>query len=87
MAHSVSARKRVRQAAKRHLANASARSRFRTYVKRVVTAIESGDAKAAKAAYDAAVPVIDLTAGKGLIHPNKAARHKSRLNKSIRALG
>ena len=59
---------------------------MRTHVKRVVKAIASGDREAAAAAYEAAVPVIDRAAGNGLIHANKAARHKSRLNKAIQAL-
>ncbi|MCY4209715.1 MAG: 30S ribosomal protein S20, partial [Gammaproteobacteria bacterium] len=46
-----------------------------------------GDKTAATAAYQSAVPVIDRMANKGLIHKNKAARHKSRLNARIRALG
>ncbi len=59
---------------------------MRTYLKRAVTAIDSGDQEAAKAAYAAAVPIIDSAARKGLIHANKAARHKSRLNQRLRAL-
>ena len=59
---------------------------FRTYVKKVVYAIEAGDKATAEAAYKAAVPVIDRMCNKGLIHANKAARHKSRLNQRIRAL-
>ncbi|MEM9302713.1 MAG: 30S ribosomal protein S20 [Pseudomonadota bacterium] len=86
MAHSVSARKRVRQAAKRRGANASMRSIFRTSIKKVVAAIEAGDKNGASAALQQAIPVIDRTAGKGLIHRNKAARHKARLSKRIEAL-
>jgi small subunit ribosomal protein S20 len=86
LAHSVSARKRIRQQAKRRAHNASARSMFRTYVKNVVKAIDSGDQAAAEAAYKAAVPVIDGAASNGMIHKNKAARHKSRLNTRIRAM-
>ncbi len=62
------------------------RSRFRTAVKNVLKAIRAGDQEAATSAYRKAVPVIDSTAGKGLIHANKAARHKSRLNARIREL-
>ncbi|MDH5470947.1 MAG: 30S ribosomal protein S20, partial [Gammaproteobacteria bacterium] len=54
--------------------------------KKVINAIESGDKDAASAAFKVAVPVIDSAAGKGLIHANKAARHKRRLNQHIRAL-
>ena len=62
------------------------RSMGRTYLKKVLSAIEAGDKAAATAAYVAAVAVIDRIADKGLIHKNKAARHKSRLNAKIKAL-
>lgn len=84
MANSAQARKRARQAEKHRQRNASARSMMRTYIKNVVKAIDDGDKSAAEGAYKAAVPVIDSAARKGLIHMNKAARHKSRLNAHIR---
>ena len=84
MANSLSARKRVRQAKKRRLRNASQRSHVRTTIKKVLAAIESGDKSAAEAAYKVAVPAIDSSVTKGLMHRNKAARHKSRLNNHIR---
>jgi small subunit ribosomal protein S20 len=59
---------------------------MRTEVKKVLSAIEAGDKAAAESAYKSAVPLLDNLAGKGLIHKNKAARHKSRLNAKIRAL-
>ena len=59
---------------------------MRTFLKKVVNAIESGDRKAAESAYKDAVPLIDSSAGKNIIHANKAARHKSRLNARIRAM-
>ena len=86
MANSVSARKRARQAERNRLRNASQRSAMRTSIKKVIAAIESGDKAAAESAYQAAVPFIDRSVSKGLIHRNKAARHKSRLNSKIRAL-
>ncbi len=58
---------------------------FRTYLKRIVAEIDKGDKDAAASAYKEALPVIDKLASKGLIHKNKAARHKSRLNTQIRA--
>ena len=58
----------------------------RTYVKKVVNAIDEGNYENAAAAYSKAVPVIDRMADKGIIHKNKAARHKSRLNAAIKAL-
>ncbi len=86
MANSPQARKSARQSENARQHNASLRSMARTYIKKVVAAIATGDAEAAKAAYAAAVPVIDRIADKGIIHKNKAARHKSRLNAQIKAL-
>jgi len=86
VANSPQARKRARQAEKRRGHNASLRSLVRTVIKKVVAAIDAGDADTAKKAYDDAVPVIDRMADKGIIKKNKAARHKSRLNAKIKAL-
>ncbi len=86
MANTRQAKKRARQNDQARAHNASLRSMARTYIKNVVKAIKTGDAAAAKAAYDAAVPVIDRIADKGIFHKNKAARHKSRLNEQIKAL-
>ena len=86
MANIASARKRARQNIKRRAHNMALRSRMRTYVKKVRRAIEAGDKEAARAAYREAVSVLDSTANKGLIHKNKAARHKSRLNAQIKAM-
>ncbi len=86
MANSPQAKKRARQAENRRTRNAGMRSMMRTHVKRVVAAIGSGDKTAASEAYTAAVPVLDSMARKGLVHKNKAARYKSRLNAQIQAL-
>ena len=86
MANSAQSRKRARQAENRRQRNSAQRSTFRTAVKKVLKAIAAGDKAAATEAYNKAVPVIDSAAGKGLIHANKAARHKSRLNAHIKAL-
>ena len=86
LANSAQARKRARQAETRRQHNAGMRSMFRTYVKRVVYAVEAGDKAKATDAYKAAVPVIDGMVSKGLIHKNKAARHKSRLNAHVVAM-
>ena len=86
MANSPQARKRARQAEKRRRNNASQRSMMRTYMKKVLNAIEAGDKGLAETAYKEAIPVIDSSARKGFIHKNKAARHKTRLNEQIRAL-
>lgn len=86
MANSTQARKRARQAEKRRRHNVSFRSTMRTAMKKVIRLIQAGDRQAAADAFKAAVPVIDSAAGKGLIHRNKAARHKSRLNAHIKAM-
>ncbi len=86
MANSKQAKKRARQAEKRHLQNASQRSQMRTHIKKVEKSIAAGDKEAAQKAYQLAVPEIDRAADKGMMHKNKAARHKSRLNTHIRAM-
>ena len=86
LANSPQAKKRARQAVKRRARNVGMASMYRTFVKKVVYAIEAGDKAAAETAYKAAVPVIDSVCNKGLVHANKAARHKSRLNSRIRAM-
>ena len=86
MANSAQARKRARQAEKRRQHNMGLRSRMRTYVKKVQAAIDEGNKEAAQDAFKAAQPVVDAMVNKGLIHKNKAARHKSRLNAHIKAL-
>lgn len=86
MANSAQAKKRARQNVKQRQHNASLRSMVRTYIKKTVAAIATGEYATATAAYKAAVPVIDRMADKGIIHKNKAARHKSRLNTKIKAL-
>jgi len=62
------------------------RSRMRSQIKAVLAAVEKGDKDTAAAAYKAAVPIIDAMIGKGVVNKNKAARHKSRLNKMVKAL-
>lgn len=86
MANTAQARKRVRQAARNRQLNKSQLSLVRTHIKNVQKAIAAKDLEGAQAAFKAAVPVIDRMAGKGRIHRNKAARHKSRLNAQIKAL-
>jgi small subunit ribosomal protein S20 len=86
VANSPQARKRARQAEKRRNHNASLRSLVRTMIKKVNAAVIAGDAVEARAAFDSAVPVIDRMADKGIIHKNKAARHKSRLNSQVKSL-
>lgn len=86
MANSAQARKRAHQAEKNRQHNAARRSYMRTQLKKVLKALSAGDKEAAQEAYKHASPALDRMANKGLIHKNKAARHKSRLNARIKAL-
>ena len=83
MANTAQARKRARQSLVRRGRNVAFKSKLRTHIKNTVKAIASGDKTLASESYKIAVPVIDSSASKGLIHKNKAARYKSRLNKQI----
>ncbi len=86
MPNITSAKKRARQSEERRKHNKHFRSSMRTKVKAVVYAIEAGDKEAAVTALKIAVPVLDASANKGIIHKNKAARSKSRLNSRIQAM-
>ena len=86
MANIKSAQKRARQAEESRKHNMGLRSRARTKIKNVLKACETGNKEAAIAAYRDALPVIDSMVNKRIVNKNKAARHKSRLNKRIKAL-
>ena len=86
MANSKQARKRARQSEGRRVLKASQRSTVRTYIKRVIHAINGGDHAKAMDAFKQAQPVIDRIADKDVLSKRKAARLKSRLNKRIKAL-
>ncbi len=86
MPNITSAKKRARQSEARRQHNKHIRSGMRTTVKSVVYAIEKGDKEAAVEAYKAAVPAIDSSVSKGILHKNKAARSKSRLNARIKSM-
>ena len=86
MPHHKSAEKRLRQTAKRTVVNRSRLSRVRTFVKKVETAIESGDKAAAQAALQSAQPEMHRATGKGVMHRNTVARKLSRLAARINAL-
>ena len=83
MANTAQARKRARQSVARRERNMALKSKLRTFVINVVKAIDSEDKSVASENYKKAVPVIDASVSKGIIHKNKAARYKSRLNKQI----
>lgn len=84
MANTAQAKKRARQAEKHRQHNASLRSMMRTQIKKVVKAIAEDRKEDAQKHYAEAIPVIDRMARKGLIHKNKAARHKSRMNSHLK---
>ena len=86
MANIQSAKKRARQAEQRRKHNASSRSMMRTYLKQAREAIADGNKEKAGVAYIKVTSVLDKAAQKGLIHKNKAARYKSRLNTQLQAI-
>ena len=86
MANTKQAAKRAKQSLKSRSANVSLRTELRTAIKKVTKAIEVGDAKAADDTLRAQTSTLDRIAGKGIIHKNKAARHKSRLAAKVKAL-
>ncbi|WP_457913875.1 30S ribosomal protein S20 [Candidatus Gillettellia adelgis] len=83
MANIKSAKKRAVQSEKRRKHNASRRSMVRTFIKKVDAAIKSGNKKAAQVAFFIMQPLLDRQSTKGLLHKNKAARHKSNLTTRI----
>ena len=87
MANIKSAKKRVVIAERNRVHNVAKRSEMRTAVKKVINLCKAGDKEAAKAAFARAEVLLDRAATKGLIHINKAARHKSNLSNKIKALG
>jgi small subunit ribosomal protein S20 len=86
MANHISAKKRIRTNARRNDVNTSRVSRIRTFIKKVETAIASGDAKAAADAYKSAQPELMRGVSKRVISKNTAARKMSRLTARIKAL-
>ena len=87
MANIKSAIKRARQTIVRRAHNMAARSALRTAIKDVLVAVQSGKKEEAVSNLKTAVPLIDSMVNKGIIHRNKAARHKSQLNARVKALG
>ncbi|MFW6133212.1 MAG: 30S ribosomal protein S20 [Planctomycetota bacterium] len=79
MAHSLSAKKRIRQNAKRHSRNNRCRRRIRTAVRAFDEALSGGDRDQAARQLQTVYKTLDQVAAKGTIHKNAAARKKSRL--------
>ncbi|MFL5270405.1 MAG: 30S ribosomal protein S20 [Stellaceae bacterium] len=86
MATHKSAEKRIRQTAKRTAINRTRTSRVRTFVKKVETAISSGDKQAAQSALRLAQPELHRAITKGVLHRNTVSRKLSRLAARINAL-
>ena len=83
MANTKSAQKQVRAAQRRRLRNKSVRSQTKTMIKKAEELIFSGQVKQAEDEVVAAISSVDKAAEKGIIHPNNAARRKSRLMKKL----
>ncbi|MBN1361026.1 MAG: 30S ribosomal protein S20 [Sedimentisphaerales bacterium] len=86
MAHSLSAKKRVRQNDKRRVINRARKSQVKTQVKRLEAALSEGNVEAANAQFQAVVKKLDKVASTSTMHKNTAARKKSRLAKRLNAL-
>ena len=86
MANTIQAKKRARQAEAHRARNAAQRTQLTTAIKKVQVAVAGQDKTKAQAAYRDASSVIDRLADKGILHKNAAARHKSSLNKKVKAL-
>lgn len=87
MAHHQSAKKRIRQTARRTAVNRSRVSRIRTFVKKFELAVASGDKAAAQAAFRDAMPELQRGVTRGVLHRNTVARKVSRMAARIKALG
>ena len=87
MANHKSAEKRVRQNIKRNEINRSNRSKLRTSIKKLRSAVSGGDQTVSSELLYPTVSLIDKAVNKGIIHKNTAARYKSRLTKHVNKLG
>ena len=86
MPNSASAKKRLRQAIKQTAKNRSLRSAMKTQVRKVRDAVAAGNSETCQAEFRAAVKELDRAASRRIIHPNAAARTKSRLSKAVKAV-
>ncbi len=86
MANIQSAKKRARQNDKRRAHNMAMRSRLRTALRKMLTAIQKGKKDEAQQVYKAAAPEIDRMVSKGILRKNRAARYKSRLNAKVKGM-
>ncbi|MCA9243995.1 MAG: 30S ribosomal protein S20 [Phycisphaerales bacterium] len=79
MAHSLSAKKRIRQNAKARMLNKARTSALKTRIRKVADALHGHDVAAAEGACQQAIQLLDREASRGLVHRNTAARRKSRM--------
>lgn len=86
MANTTQARKRVRQTLRARERNASQKSTFRSSIKKVLKSLANKNKEESNKLFKEVTSIADRLVKKGLIHKNKAARHKSRLNKQIQSL-
>jgi small subunit ribosomal protein S20 len=86
LANTAQAKKRAKQAVVRRERNFSQKSTMRTAIKKVLKAVQSGDKALATTSYKEVAVLADRAVGKNLIHANKAARLKSRLNTKLKAI-
>lgn len=86
MAHSLSAKKRVRQTAKQRARNRARKADVRSQVKAFASALSTGDAGKADQAYRSASKTLSQVAAKGTIHRNAAARKRSRMARKLNAI-
>jgi small subunit ribosomal protein S20 len=86
MANHKSAEKRIRQNEKRKTINRANRSKLRTQIKKLRTALGASDKTASGETLAPTISLIDKAVNKGIIHKNTAARHKSRLTKHVNEL-
>ncbi|CDM68646.1 30S ribosomal protein S20 [Clostridium bornimense] len=86
MANIKSAKKRIKVTEKKTLRNKMIKSALKTTIKKFEVAVAAGNTEEATVAFGAAVKALDMAASKGIIHKNKAARGKSRLNAKLVAM-
>jgi len=87
VAHSNSAKKRIRQNAKRRLRNRRRKDAVKSSVRSLDEAVQAGDGEKASAQLRDVYKRLDKTAAKGTLHKRAAARKKSRLAKRVNQLG
>jgi len=86
VAHSLSAKKRVRQNAKRRAINRARKSAIKTQTKKFLAAVKDGNAETAQQEFKTLVRKLDKVASTSTMHKNTAARIKSRMARRLNQL-